>query len=321
MPHPGSGVPCPAMANPFRFSLTATGTTDPTEFRELARRAEDLGYSTLSIADHLDHQLAPIVALSVAAEATSTLRILSLVLANDYRHPVMLAKEAAALDLFSDGRLELGIGAGWMASDYQQAGLPYNRPGVRIARLAEAVSILKASFGEDPVNFNGDHYRVDGFVNSPGPVQQPGPPLMIAGGGRKVLSLAASEADIVGVNVSLSAGVIDARAGATAGPAATSEKIGWIREAAGDRFAQLEIQTRVHLATITNDRLGIASAMAPALGMTPEDALATPHALIGTETECIETLQRWRDDWGITYIGFSSDAINQMAPVVAALAP
>jgi probable F420-dependent oxidoreductase len=307
------------MVKPFRFSVAATGINDPTEFRALARRAEDLGYSALSMADHLDNQPAPLVALTVAAEATTTLRILSLVLANDYRHPVVLAKEIATLDQFSGGRLELGIGAGWMATDYHQAGLPYDRPGIRIARLAEAITILKASFSQEPIDFEGEYYRVDGFVNTPGVVQRPGPPLMIAGGGQKVLSLAAREADIIGVNVGLGAGVIDARAGATATPAATDEKIRWIKDAAGARFGVLELQTRVHLAMIADNREEVAATMGPALGLTPDDALHTPHALIGTEAQCIETLHRWRDDWGISYIGFSADAVDQMAPIVAQL--
>jgi probable F420-dependent oxidoreductase len=308
------------MPHPFRFSLTATGTTDADDFRALARRAEDLGYSALSMADHLDNQFAPLIALAAAAEATTDLRLFTLVLANDYRHPVVLAKEAATLDQLSAGRLELGIGAGWMASDYGQAGLPYDRPGIRIARLAEAVAILKAAFTGDPVDFDGEYYRVEGFRNEPNVAQRPGPPLVIAGGGRKVLSLAAREADIVGVNVALTAGVIDERAGVTAGPAATTEKIEWIREAAGDRFESLELQTRVHLAMVSDDRDEVAAAMGPALGLTPEEALATPHALIGTEAQCIETLHRWREDWGISYIGLSADAIDSMAPIVAQLA-
>ena len=142
---------------------------------------------------------------------------------------------------------------------------------------------------------------------------------MIAGGGQKVLSLAAREADIVGVNVALGAGVFDARAGTTATALATNEKIRWITEAAGDRFDSLELQTRVHLAMIADNRDEVAATMGPAFGLTPDDALHTPHALVGTETQCIETLHRWRDDWGISYIGFSSDAVDQMAPIVAQL--
>lgn len=309
------------MPRPFRFSLTATGVNDPGEFTELCRRAEGLGYSTVSMADHLDSQLAPLLALTAAAQATSTLRVLSLVLANDYRHPAVLAKEVTTLDQLSGGRLEFGIGAGWMASDYEQAGLPYDRPGVRIERLAEAVEILKASWTGEPVDFDGTYYRIDGLVNSPGPAQAGGPPLMLAGGARRMLTYAGEEADIVGVNAALTAGVIDERVGPSATAAATDEKIEWIRSGAGDRFDEIELQTRVHVAHVGDGVDDFAEAMAGALGLTREQALATPHAIIcGSTAEAVETLQRWRERWGISYIGLSSDAIDAMAPVVADLA-
>jgi len=307
------------MPKPFRFSLTASATTDPAGFVELARKAEDLGYSTLAMADHLDNQMAPLIALTAAASATTTLRVLSLVLANDYRHPAILAKEAATLDQFSGRRFELGIGAGWMQSDYVQGGLRYDQPGVRIARLAEAVSILKAAFTGEPVHHAGQHYQLDGFVNAPPTVQHPGPPLMIAGGGRKVLSLAGREADIVGVNPGLTAGVVDDRIGRTSTLEATDKKIGWIRDAAGQRFDSIELQTRVHRAQISEDPLAAAGMIGPTLGLSASEALESPHLLIGSEQQCIETLQRWHETWGITYIGLTADAIDEMAPVVAAL--
>ncbi len=309
------------MATPFRFSLTATGVNDPTEFVELCRRAEDLGYSTVSMADHLDDQLAPMLALTAAAQATTTLRVLSLVLANDYRHPALLAKEITTLDQLSGGRLEFGIGAGWMASDYEQAGLPYDRPGVRIGRLAEAVQILKATWAGGPVVFDGTHYRIQGLVNTPPPVQDGGPPLMLAGGAEKMLTFAGREADIVGVNAALTAGVIDERVGPSATAAATDEKIEWIRNGAGDRFDQIELQTRVHIAYVGDGAGDFAEGLAPALGLTREQALATPHALIcSSPAEAVDVLQGWRERWGISYIGLGADAIDAMAPVVAELA-
>lgn len=286
---------------------------------EFCRKAEGLGYSTVSMSDHLDEQFAPLIALTAAAGATSTLRLLTLVLANDYRNPAILAKEATTVDQISGGRLELGIGAGWMIADYEQGGITCHRPGVRIARLAESISILKAAFAGDTVRFSGEHYAIDGLVSMPRPARDTGIPLMVAGGGRKVLSLAARQADIVGVNVALSAGVIDTRVGPTATRTATDEKIAWIREAAGERLEHIELQTRVHLATVTNDRDTIAHAAGSAFGLDAQAALESPHMLIGTTQECIETLHRWRDQWGISYIGFSADAIDHMAPVVAAL--
>lgn len=307
------------MVQPFRFSATVN-TSDPDQLVAHARRAEELGYSALSIADHLDGQLAPMLALTAAAAATSHLRLLTLVLANDYRHPAMVAKEATTLDQLSGGRLELGIGAGWMRSDYDQAGIDHERAGIRIARLAESVTVLKQLFNGEPCHFTGDHYRIDGLVNQPLPHQRPAPPIMIAGGGRKVLTLAGAEADIVGVNPGLAAGVIDERAGTTATPDATDEKIGWVKEAAGDRFDRIELQTRVHLAQVTDDRRGLAELVAGPMGMTADDALASPHALVGTVQQCVDVVQSWRDRWGISYIGIPGDAMEELAPVVEALA-
>ncbi len=307
------------MPRPFRFSVAASQVSDARRFVDLARKAEELGYSTISVADHLDNQLAPLVALTAAGAATSRLRLQTLVLANDYRHPAVLAKEATTLDQFSGGRLELGIGAGWMRSDYVQAGLTYDRAGIRIERLAETVAILEAAFTGEPVHHDGDHYVIDGLVNTPPPAQQPRPPLLIAGGGPKVLSLAAQEADIVGVNPGLAAGVIDERAGATATSASTDQKLEWIRDAAGERFDDLELQTRVHLAQVTDDRVGLAEAVAPALGLSAAEALESPHALVGTVEECIETVRGWRERWGISYIGLGAEAMEGMAPVVDAL--
>lgn len=320
--YPSRGMPAPyaaGMAHPFRFSVTATASIDPKAFTELARKAEDLGYSALSMADHLDEQMAPLIALTAAAGATTNLKLLSLVLANDYRHPAILAKEATSLDQVSGGRLELGIGAGWMKSDYDQAGIAYDRPSVRIARLAETAAILQAAFRGEPVHFEGEHYTIDGLLNTPTPANPDGIPLMIAGGGRKVLGVAARCAHIVGLNPGLAAGVIDERAGATATPSATDQKIAWIRESADDRFDEIELQTRVHLATISDDGPAMAAALAPALGLSPEEALASPHMLVGTEQQCVETLHRWREQWGISYIGISADALEQMAGVVAAV--
>ena len=226
----------------------------------------------------------------------------------------------SGVDLLSDGRLELGIGAGWQSSDYERAGIGMDRPGLRIERLAEAITVLKGLFAEGPFDFAGDHYTISGLDGQPECIQKPHPPFIIAGGGRRVLSLAASEADIVGLNANMYAGVIDQRAGPSATPAATDEKLGWIREAAGGRFDVLELQTRVHIATITDDPESIANLMAPALGIDPEEALASPHVLAGSVGQCVETVLMWRERWGLSYIGISEDAMIEFAPVVEALA-
>lgn len=307
----------PDVPRPFSFSVAASGLHTASEWAELARRAEGQGYAALTIADHLTDQLAPLPALVAAAAATTTLRVGTLVLANDYRNPVVLAKEAATVDVLTDGRFELGIGAGWMASDYRQTGMIFDPAMRRIERLSESVAILKGLFADGPFAFDGEHYQVAEIEGTPKPIQQPHPPLLIAGGRPHILALAAREADIVGVNPSMAAGVVDDRAGPSATPASTDAKLQWIRDAAGERFERLVLQTRVHLASVTEDRGGVAELMAPALGISVPDALDSPHALVGTVDQCVESLHEWRDRWGITDIGLSAQVLDEMAPVVA----
>jgi probable F420-dependent oxidoreductase len=312
----------PRAAKPFRFSVQCSslpGATGPS-WAALARRCEDLGYSTLTVADHLDDQLAPVPALMAAADATTTLRVGALVFCNDYRHPVVLAKEAATLDVLSGGRLELGLGAGWMTTDYQQAGIALDPASTRIERLAEAVAVVKGLLAPGPCTFTGKHYAISGLDGSPKPVQRPHPPILIGGGGRRVLTLAAREADIVGLNIDLRAGRIDASAGPNATLEATDEKVAWIKEAAGPRFDELELQVRIHLAAVTDDREAMAVAVAAGFGLAPEQALQTPHALAGTVAQIVDDLQVRRERWGISAIGISMDAMDAMAPVVARLA-
>lgn len=309
----------PAPRHPFRFGLQASSAGSRAEWVDLARRAEDLGYATLTCADHLDDQFATTPALMAAADATTTLRIGALVYANDYHHPVLLAKEAATLDLLSDGRLELGMGAGWLPGDYAGAGIPFDAAGTRIDRLAEAVTVVKGLLGDEPCRFAGSFYTVD-MPGTPKPVQRPHPPLLLGGGGRKMLTLAGREADIIGLNVDMRSGSIGESSGPSATAEATDEKLGWIRAAAGDRFDSIELQVRIHLALVTDDLAGAAELLSPAFGLTPEQGLATPHALAGSVAHIIETCEERRARFGISYIGLSADALEPFAPVVAALA-
>jgi probable F420-dependent oxidoreductase len=206
-----------------------------------------------------------------------------------------------------------------MTSDYEQSGIHLDPPGERIDRMEEAIAIVKGLFADGPVTHEGSHYRVTGLEGTPKPVQRPGPPLLIGGGGRRVLSTAAREADIVGINVNLAGGVIDASVGPNATVEATDEKIAWIRDAAGERFGHLELQVRVHIAAITDDREGMADALGPALGLSPEAALTSPHALAGTVDQVCEQLHERRERWGISYIGLSAASLDEMAPVIARL--
>ena len=309
------------MSHPFRFGVQCGHCEGGAAgWAALARKAEELGYATFTMGDHLDAQFSPTVGLMAAAAATSTIRIGALTYANDYHHPVVLAKEAATLDLLSDGRLELGVGAGWMTSDYEQAGIPLDPPGTRIDRLGEALTVMKGLFGDGPVDFRGEHYEIRGLEGTPKPVQRPGPPLLLGGGGRRMLTLAAREADIVGLNFNLHGGRIDASVGPDGTAEHTAEKIAWIREAAGARFDDLELQVRIHLAVITDDRVGLAEQLGPGFGLTPEAALASPHSLAGTVDEIVDELVEQRERFGISYIGLSMSAMEEMAPVVTRLA-
>jgi probable F420-dependent oxidoreductase len=221
--------------HPFRFGIQCRGPSDPGGWRALARQVEDLGWSTLTIADHFDDAVAPIPAVMAAADATTTLRVGTMVLSNDYRHPVVVAKEAATLDVLTGARFELGIGAGWMTVDYEAAGIPLDAPGLRVSRLAEAVTVLKGLWSGHPCTVAGEHYRIDGLTGLPRPLTPGGPPIVIGGGGPRVLRLAGREADVVAINVNLRAGVIDERAFPDGTPEATDRKVGWVRSAAGGR--------------------------------------------------------------------------------------
>jgi len=306
------------MPKPFRFSVSI-GTTAPDQIAATAQRAEELGYSTVTMPDHLDDQAAPLLALATAALATTRLRVLPLVLANDYRNPVILAKELATLDALSGGRLDLGIGAGWMTSDYELSGISHDRPGARITRLGESVDILTALLRGEPVEHSSDHYAVSGILSPPLPVQVGGIPLLLAGGREKMLTLAGAKADIVGINPGLTAGVIDERAGQDATADKTDRKLDWVRNGAGSRFDEIELQTRVHLAMIDDDREAVAAALAPLLGMSSEEALASPHALVGTVDQCTDTIRSWRDRWGISFVSIEAEAMEDFAPVVETL--
>ena len=306
---------------PFRFGIQCSSPPDVTaaHWRDLARKVEDLGCYRLTVSDHLDDQLSPVAALMAAADATTTLRVGALVFCNDYRHPAVLAKEAATLDILSEGRFELGMGAGWMTTDYDAAGIPMDRPSVRIARLAEAIEVVLGLFSDGPCTFEGEHYTIRGLSGSPKPVQDP-LPLLVGGGGRKVLELAARYATIIGLNPALPNGKIDASAGPDATEAATDRKIGWIRDVAGDRFDQIELHTRIHVAMVSDDRRGVADVLGPALGLTPAESLASPHALCGTVDEIVADLEYRRERFGIASIGLSLDALDDFAPVIARLA-
>jgi probable F420-dependent oxidoreductase len=312
-----------AHARRFRFAAQLSSAPQGTarSWAEQARKAEDLGFSTLLMPDHFGDQLAPVPALMAAAAATATLRIGALVFDNDYRHPLILAKEAATLDLLSDGRLELGLGAGWMRSDYEESGLAYDAPAVRVDRFEEGVAVITGLLEtEGPFSFSGAHYQVSAHTGTPRPVQRPRPPIIIGGGGRRVLGIAARVAEIVSINVDLRSGTAGPEAAANATPEATRRKVGWVKEAAGARFDDIELNTLIGFALVTDDRQLIIDAMAPTLGIDPADAQHIPLALIGTLEEMAEELEWRRAEYGISYFSLEIADWEALAPLVARLA-
>ena len=304
---------------PFRFGIQASTAADGTSWSDLARRVEDLGFSALFMPDHFGPQLAPIPALAMAAAVTTTLRIGGLVLDNDYKHPVVLAKELATLDVLSGGRLEVGLGAGWMRTDYEQSGIPYDTPGVRIDRMLEGLEIIRGLFAEGAYSFQGEHYTITELDGQPKPLQSP-PPVLIGAGGPRMIRIAAQHADIVGVNPSLRSGAVDMSTAADTTAEAYDRKIALIKEAAGDRYDDLELNCLMFFVSQTDDALGFATTMAPMFGLSPEEVLDVPVALIGTSEQMIETLQARRERWDLSYFVAQADAIDALAPVVAALA-
>jgi probable F420-dependent oxidoreductase len=260
--------------------------------------------------------------MMAAAAATTTLRIGSNVFANDFRHPLILGREVAAVDLFSQGRLVLGLGTGFWRSDYDQSGIVLEPPSLRVGRLEEAVRIIKGIFTTTPFSFTGQYYTVRDFALSPASIQQPHPPILLGGGGPRILALAAREADIV------SFGMRTTRAGgfdtSSISPDATAEKVAWVRQAAGERLEQLEFSVLASYAAVTGDRAGVAEQMAEGwrgagVDIVAQQILESPTTLIGTLDEIVADLRQAREQYGFSFIVINDDQIDAFAPIVAQL--
>jgi probable F420-dependent oxidoreductase len=304
----------------FRFALQASSAASPAAWRDLARKAEDLGYSTLYVPDHLDDQWAPMIAATVAAEATTTLRVGTLVLDNDFRHPVVLAMEAATLDIVTGGRFEFGLGAGWMTTDYRRSGIAMDAPSVRVARLAESLAIMRALWRDGSATFSGEHYRVTEAPGTPVPVTPGGPPLVIGGGSRRVLTLAGQYADIVSVVPSLNAGYVGPEVAAESVVEKYADRVCWAREAAGERAGDLELQCWTAAVQVVPNADEVIASLAPLFDLTPEQLRAAPLALIGTAGEIAEQLRARREQLGFSYIVVHEAEMDALAPVIAELA-
>ncbi len=310
----------PFVRKPFRFGVQLTSAPDARQWRETARRIETLGYSIATMPDHFTDQFAPMPALQALLDATSTLRAGALVFDNDYRHPAILAKELATMDVLSEGRIEIGLGAGWMVADYEQLGLPYDRAGIRIDRFVEGLAVIRGVMASGPFSFDGEHYTIADYDGLPKPLQQPCPPILIGGGGPRVLDIAAREADIVGVNGTLTAGVFGVDAFSTMTEQAVTEKVARVAAAAGDRIGHIEMSIRTFFNRVTDDRATALDRIARVVGVDATLLDSSPYALVGSTAKIVEDLRELRERHGFSYVTVGTDEIESFAPVVAELA-
>ena len=305
---------------PFRFGVSAREAESAASWTEQARRAEQLGYSSFLLADHLVSIPAPFAALAVAAAATSRIRVGPFVLNNDFRHPVIVAREAATLDMLSGGRLELGLGAGHMRSEYTEAGFPYDAAGVRVERLQESVRIIKALLAGEQVSVQGAHYRLSGHRGWPPPTQPPRPPVLVGGHGRRLLGLAAREADIVGLTgFTLRAG------GTRPDPSGfyqvgLEDRLSLVESEAGPRLPDLELNALVQRVVVTEDREREVRTLTAEFQVPAEELLRTPFVLFGTHDQLVQQLNGFRLKYGLSYFVVFERYMEAFAPVVARLA-
>ncbi|WP_030661818.1 TIGR03621 family F420-dependent LLM class oxidoreductase [Streptomyces cellulosae] len=308
---------------PFRFGVQAATSPDRAAWVDLAHKVEGTGFSVLSMPDHFDDQLAPLPALAVAASVTTTLRVGALVWDNDFKHPVVLAKELATLDLLTDGRVEIGIGAGWEKYDYDVSGIPYERAGIRVDRFVESIAIIKQHFADEPFSQAGAHYRVTDLNGLPKPLQKPHPPILIGAGGPRMLGIAAREADIVGINPTLTQGHVGAEVLDSMSAEAVDAKVERVRSVAGDRLDTIELNNRAFIVSIHDDvttATNNARQSLPHVAHLPESFFSeSPFTLIGPPSKLIEDLLARRERWGISYVIVGPEDVDGFAPVVEAL--
>lgn len=300
----------------FRFGVSASRSRSRSQWIDFARRAEGMGYDTLVMPDHFGSRFAPAPALVLAAQATTRLRVGSLVYDNDFRHPAVLAQEIATVDILTDGRFDFGIGAGWLKSEYDAAGLRFDPGGVRVQRMTEALEIVTQLLSGEPVTFEGVHYRLQELTGAAKTIQQPHPPILIGGGGQRLLTLAARVADIISVmprSRKDGSGLEDADGSSTA----FAEKIGWIREAAGERFDQITLNTLVQAVSLTDDPDAEAERLSTEWQMPPAMILASPLLLLGSPEAISEMLAEQRQRLGITYITVFEKDMESFAQVIA----
>ena len=309
------------MAHPrrFRFAVELHETLPGRTWPDTVREMESLGYSTMFVPDHFDEGLGPIAAMASAAMVSTTMRVGALVFDCDFRHPAVLARELATIDQLSEGRLEVGLGAGWKRLDYDRSGIAMDRPGLRVDRMIEHTAVLKGLFAPGPFTFEGTHYRITDLDGTPAPFRAGGPPILIGGGAERVLGFAGATADIVGLNASIHSGEIDADAARDGAADRIDQKLAWLRAGAGDRFDDLEINAWLAAVEVTDDPDGVNALLAEVFGVAPEDIPASPLALVGTIAGMADRLHERRERWGYSYTVVPGDKARDLAPLVAQL--
>ncbi len=309
------------MSRPFRFGVMTSGKQTQADWRDFVRRVDSLGYHVLNMPNHRAAPgFSPLVAMASAAEISDRLRLGTLVLDNESVDPGVIAKDTATLDVLSGGRLEVGIGAGWLAADHTSIGQPWRGVGERVDRLAEAIEVLKACWSGATASREGRHFPLDGVRNDPLPVQQPGPPLLVGGGGERVLRLAARTADIVSLVPNMAAGRLGPESAADGRGDATARKVSWVHEAAGERADAIELHTNLTQVIATDDRAAGLAKVKRGYGLeTDAEALAVPHAVVGTVAQMAEQLLERRATYGISYYTVFEAGMEAFAPVLAEL--
>lgn len=315
-----------SVTRPFRFGVLAESAQTPHQLLATARAAEDAGYATLLIRDHIleapfGHQLGPLTALTAVACATTRLRIGTLVFANDFRPPVLLAKELATLDQLSGGRLEIGLGTGFLRGEYDAAGLAFDAPKMKVDRIEEAIQLYKRLLSGQPCTFEGEHYQLAAFDSFPAPIQRPHPPILIGAGGKRMLRLAGREANSVSLLSSSTADGVLTRSLEQRRPAAVAQQVAWVREGAGSRFSEVELSV-VAAINVTDDRHAAARDYARQQGwsaseITPSEVLELPTVLFGTPAEIVQAMAARREQFGLSYFVVSDRQVAEFAPVVA----
>jgi probable F420-dependent oxidoreductase len=308
-----------APLHPFRFGVEMMEPFAGQAWAESARELEALGYSTLFAPDHLDEGLGPITAMAAAAAATTELTVATAVFAADFRHPAVLARELASIDVLSAGRLEVGLGAGYQVDDYRTSGLAMDPPKVRVDRLVEYVAVLRGLFAEGPFSYAGEHFQIDALDGTPHPFTPGGPPIFVAGGGPRMLRFAARHANIVGVNPSLPSSEVRAEAARDGVATRVDEKFALIREAAAERYDDLVFHGWLQVARVTDDGTAAAAEIGAATGLDADDVLASPFVLVGSVAEIVERLHERRERWGYSYYTVQQPVAHEFAAVLAAL--